>query len=312
MQCFYPIKGFRRIGGGFTFIKNESASIKMEVPCGQCLGCRLRRSQEWATRMVHEAQMHEENSFITLTYAEEPADKSINVEHFQKFMKRLRKHYNGKKIRFFHCGEYGKVYQADGLTPSPHPISDGREALGRAHYHAILFGLDFKDKELLKVDKGNKHYKSETLRKLWGHGHVVVGDVTRESAAYVARYVMKKVNGEMAEDYYKKVGEDGEVFPVKPEYTTMSRRPGIGESWYRKYKNDLFPHDECIVQGKKVPVPQYYLKKLKEEQPHTHEVIKEKRYKKAMKRKLDNTPERLKVKETCLQAKVYKLKRGLK
>lgn len=256
--------------------------------------------------------MHEDNSFITLTYAKEPESRSIDVVEYQLFMKRLRRHYPGKKIRFFHCGEYGQVLQEDGLTPLPHPLVDGREALGRSHYHAILFGLDFEDKKFFKMSNGNRIYTSETLLKIWGKGHVTIGGVSRESAAYVARYVMKKVNGEMAGDYYKKVGEDGEVFPVKPEYTTMSRRPGIGESWYRKYKNDLFPHDECIVDGKKVPVPQYYLKKLKEEQPHTHEVIKEKRYKKAMKRKADNTPERLKVKETCLQAKVYKLKRGLK
>lgn len=314
MQCFYPLKGYRRIGGGFTFKKAESSTAKMEVPCGQCLGCRLRRSQDWATRMVHEAQMHQENSFITLTYEHEPESKSINVEHFQKFMKRLRKHYHDRKIRFFHCGEYGKVYDrtdTSRVNPLPHPVMGAREALGRPHYHAILFGLDFDDKEIHSIKEGQRLYKSETLRKIWGHGHVTTGAVTRQSAAYVARYVMKKINGDLAEPYYQKLGEDGELFPVQPEYTTMSRRPGIGDTWYKKYKGDLFPYDECIVEGKKVPVPSYYLKKLKEQQPHTHEVIRKKRLKKALKSKADNTPERLKAKEECTKARIYKLKRGL-
>lgn len=264
--------------------------------------------------MVHEAQMHQENSFITLTYEHEPESKSINVEHFQKFMKRLRKHYNNRKIRFFHCGEYGKVYAPEDtsrVNPLPHPVMGAREALGRPHYHAILFGLDFEDKEFFKIRDGNRLYTSKILRKLWTHGHVTTGAVTRQSAAYVARYVMKKINGDIAEPYYQRLGEDGELFPVQPEYTTMSRRPGIGDTWYKKYKKDLFPYDECIVEGKKVPVPSYYLKKLKEEQPHTHEVIRKKRLKKALKSKADNTPERLKAKEECTKARVYKLKRGL-
>jgi hypothetical protein len=186
-----------------------------------------------------------------------------------------------------------------------------REALGRPHYHAILFGLDFDDKEIHSIKDGVRLYKSKTLKKIWGHGHVTTGAVTRQSAAYVARYVIKKLNGDLSETYYQRLGENGELFPVEPEYTTMSRRPGIGDTWYKKFKGDLFPYDECIVEGKKVPVPSYYLKKLKKEQPHTHEVIRKKRLKKALKSKADNTPERLKAKEECTKARVYKLKRGL-
>lgn len=255
--------------------------------------------------------MHSENSFITLTYANEPENKSINVEDFQKFMKRLRKT-TGKKIRFFHCGEYGKVLGEDGLTPLPHPFVGGREALGRPHYHALLFGLDFEDKEIHSVKQGTYLYKSEELRDIWGHGHVTIGEVTRQSAAYVARYVMKKINGELQEEYYKKVDENGVVYDVKPEYTTMSRRPGIGATWYEQFKGDIFPYDECVTEdGRKVPVPKYYSKLYRAESEDKYELVRRRRVKRALKRKADNTPERLETKERVLISKISKLKRGL-
>jgi hypothetical protein len=133
MPCYFPITAWRSKDG-----KNEAGKWpvvfkptagyldkELKLPCGRCIGCRLERSRQWAVRCVHEASLHEKNCFITLTYSPEnlPKDGSLDVSHFQKFMKRFRKRF-GPGIRFFHCGEYG-------------------ESLSRPHYHACIFGFDF-------------------------------------------------------------------------------------------------------------------------------------------------------------------------
>ena len=117
MPCYYPLQGWR----SKELTKNGKRAIvfdrkkgyvdqPLEVPCGQCIGCRLDRSRDWALRCIHEAQLHEDNSYITLTYDDDnlPANASLDKSDFQKFMKRLRKSLGDKKVRFFHCGEYGE------------------------------------------------------------------------------------------------------------------------------------------------------------------------------------------------------------
>lgn len=250
MVCYYPLQGYRaryvNDSGRrpVVFNRNDGFSdMPVSVPCGQCIGCRLERSRQWAIRCVHEAQLYQDNCFITLTYSNEylPVDGSLDITHFQKFMKRLRKRF-GKGIRYFHCGEYGAKYR-------------------RPHYHAILFNFDFKDKYLWKEENAFKLCRSPVLERLWPFGHSSVGTATFESAAYVARYILKKVNGDAADAHY--LGgldvDSGEVFKLKPEYTTMSRRPGIGKAWFDKYKDDVFPYDEVVLlkRGKMRP-PKYY------------------------------------------------------
>ena len=213
MACYYPMKAYRsqtvNPSGkrSIVFNKNQGfADMEVELPCGQCIGCRLERSRQWAIRMAHEAQLHEDNCFLTLTYNDEnlPKHNSLKLKDFQKFMKRLRKAF-GKKIRFFHCGEYGEKFQ-------------------RPHYHAIIFGLDFKDKILFSEQNDQKLYISPTLNKIWGLGHATIGDVTFQSAAYVARYITKKITGDRAQDHYNEINyETGEILSERrPEYTTIS------------------------------------------------------------------------------------------
>ena len=160
---------------------------------------------------------------------------------FQLFMKKLRKKMGKKKIRFYHCGEYGPK-------------------LGRAHYHACLFGIDFEDKKFWKYSKPNqaisitskfKLYRSPTLEKLWPHGWSSIGALTFETAAYTARYILKKQLGKTALEHYNAIDKNtGEIKEEKlPEYTTMSRRPGIGNSWYEKYKTDIYPKDYVTMRG---------------------------------------------------------------
>jgi len=187
MACYSPLKGFEnRDDGGIQFKRTKNAGPAMEVACGQCLGCRIDKSKEWAARIVHESQMHQDNCFITLTYNQEnlPPDGSLNKEHFQKFMKRLRRANESTAIRYFHCGEYG-------------------EKLERPHYHACLFGINFDSDRVLHSanDRGDILHTSETLTKLWGKGFATIGELNYETAAYTARYIMKKITGLRAEEH---------------------------------------------------------------------------------------------------------------
>lgn len=248
-------------------------------------------------RIVHEASLHDDNCFITLTYDDQhlPADGSLNKKHFQDFMKRLRKRFSHVRIRYYHCGEYG-------------------EQLGRPHYHACLFGLDFQDKQLFSQQDEYSVYTSQVLADTWQLGFVTVGELTFESAAYCARYVTKKVTGHNAPDHYERVDpETGEIYWLLPEYSTMSRRPGIGKDWYDTYKTDLWPSDEVPVPGSGVfkKVPRYYETILKNEQPSDHETIKQIRKKFRQEHSEEYTPGRLMSKYRVQKAKADMLKRGL-
>ncbi len=240
MPCYSPLKGYVRLdNGGICFKRSKNAGAATEVACGSCLGCRLDKSREWAARMIHEASMYDDNCFITLTYRDKcnctpeqmqkgyylPPDGSLNKKHFQDFMKRLRKKFQGRRIRYYQCGEYG-------------------DQLDRPHYHACLFNFEFSDKELFKESNGSFLFVSKVLDKLWPYGFSTIGELTFESAAYCARYVTKKVTGVRAHDHYLRWDDDGLAFWLAPEYNTMSRRPGIGRDWYEKYKTDVFPSDE--------------------------------------------------------------------
>lgn len=301
MTCYHPLKGFQSktptAKGKFGIVFNRKMGYidkPMTVPCGQCVGCRLERSRQWATRCAHEASLHERNCFITLTYrdADLPDDNSLDVTVFQKFMKRLRKRF-GSGIRFYHCGEYGSTY-------------------GRPHYHACIFGFDFQDKKLFKVtETGSRLYTSEALSELWPYGFSTIGDVTFQSAAYVARYIMKKVNGDAAQNHYTKLDPNtGEIYQIKPEYTTMSRRPGIGHGWFEKFTKDVYPSDFIVINDKKVRPPKYYDTQFEILNPDAYEKIKSNRLKNAKKHVDNNTPERLHVRERVKKAQINKLHRG--
>lgn len=250
------------------------------MPCGQCIGCRLDRARDWSVRCLHEAKMHEQNSFITLTYSDEniPAGNTLVYRDFQLFMKRLRKTVG--PVRFFMCGEYG-------------------EQTERPHYHAILFGYQFPDLQYWgKSPAGYPVYRSAILETLWTHGNSLVGSVSRESAGYVARYCLKKVTGKDADEHYK--GRE-------PEFARMSLKPGIGASFFEKHTADILPNDYIVTDGIKVPVPKYYEKLYKgvdlDDVKYTREQY-------AQRHASNNTPERLAVRERVQHAKITTLQRN--
>jgi hypothetical protein len=263
VTCYHPLLAYKS-EGKVVFNKPFAFAKGFNIPCGQCIGCRLNYSRQWAIRIMHEAQMHETNCFITLTFDQANLESrtrplSLDVSEYQRFMKRLRKRY-GNNIRFFHCGEYGDQNK-------------------RPHYHAIIFGMDFTDKVLFTNRDGIKLYTSESLSELWPYGFSTIGEVTFQSAAYVARYIMKKHKGEGAEDHYTRwCPETGEGTQVDPEYCTMSRKPGIGYEWFQKFKTDVYPNDYVVINGHKVNPPRYYDNLLSEEEL---EEVKKKRQEKA-------------------------------
>lgn len=310
MPCYHPLSVAYSQA---SVVTGKPASIRfnapltecnMQLPCGQCIGCRERRARDWAIRCVHEASLYDRNCFVTLTYNDEnlPKDNSLHYDHFQKFMKRLRFSYKGhqpvadgtRPIRFYMAGEYG-------------------ENFGRPHYHACLFNFDFPDKELFRnAPSGELLYRSKILESLWEFGYSSVGAVTFQSAAYVARYINKKITGKLADDHYQWVDpKTGEIFFRTPEFNKMSLKPGIGADWLSKYQTDVFPHDHIISKGAKLPVPRYYNKIFKCSNPFEWDEVSHERYVKSRNNLDDNTKERLLVKKQVHLAKLSRLKRSL-
>ena len=239
MDCTRPLQGYRSPAGTVVTQRSQGYSDRpVTIACGVCMACRIARSRDWALRCMHEAMMHDNNCFVTLTYddAHLPSDGSLDVTHWQEFARTVRKRIG--PFRFLHSGEYGDKEQ-------------------RPHYHACIFGLDFKRgewsrfKERKQKWSGKTHtiYTSKLLESVWKRGFSSVADLNYASASYVARYVMKKQMGKGASENY---GDK------RPPYCTMSRRPGIGYEWFQKFHGDVFPRDELVWEGKVFPTPRYY------------------------------------------------------
>lgn len=297
MPCYRPLKAFRTSGGVvFTELKRDDHLGDIEIPCGQCIGCRLRRAQDWTLRVQHEASAWEANCFVTLTYARDRLPPMGSLEHrdFQLFMKRIRKA-TKQKIRYYMCGEYG-----------PKNL--------RPHYHACLFNIDFRADRIAteKSSSGYLMYESNQLTELWGHGKATVQDLVKQTAGYCARYIMKKQLGQAAETAYEYLDQEtGEIRQKKPEYAAMSLKPGIGATWFKKYQRDVFPHDFVVSEGVKHQVPKYYDKLIKRAKLQELDDIELARYRRAQDASADNTDQRRRDRETVQLAKVVNLKREM-
>lgn len=266
MACTSPLKGYvsrqPNENGKHPLVFNaKDGGEFLDVPCGQCMACRLERSRQWAMRITHEASLHTDNCFLTLTYDDEhlPSDWSLNRLHFQKFIRSLRKRIAPTKVRYYHCGEYGDLN-------------------GRPHYHVALFGYDFDDKELIK-DGEYPLFQSQFLSKSWPYGFCSIGSLTWDSASYVSSYITKKITGPRSEEHYKRFHPDIGVYWLAPEYSTMSLKPGIGMHWYEQFKDDCLKLDYITLNGIKCKVPQAYDRRLSREEPNTFEAVKQRRAK---------------------------------
>lgn len=237
----------------FASQRSYAGAVPFGLPCGQCLNCRRAHGREWATRISNEATMHPPGScwFGTLTYNEQnlPRDLGLSVVDTQLFMKRFRHHFG--PVRFFICGEYGTQTR-------------------RPHYHFVLFGVDFPDKHYWRAIKQSIYYRSPSLEKVWPKGNSEFCALTPGAASYIAGYVTKKITGDAADENYRRIATDpatGKVreWRVHPEFSTKSLQPGLGSTWFDEFAGDAFPSDFLILDGRKVPVPGYYLDKLPED-----------------------------------------------
>lgn len=241
MPCYFPVTGRRGPGGvvfGGRFYKDRPP---ITIPCGRCIGCRLERARQWAVRIEHEATLHEACSFVTLTYNDDhlPPDRSLCVRDVQLFFKRLRKRLakDDVVIRYVCSGEYG-------------------EQFSRPHYHAIIFGFDFRcdSWELEPSASGFPQWTNQLLLDAWRNGFATVSDVTFESAAYVASYTLEKVTGEKAEAHYG---------GRKPEFLLCSRggrsgERGIAAEWFDRFKEVVWRDDAVVARGLKMRPPRSY------------------------------------------------------
>lgn len=303
---------FQKTGGKMLYNATK-------IPCGQCIGCRLDYSREWANRITLEAKKYKDNLcwFITITYDDEhlPLNQVKNEKtgeiiqgatlckkDLTDFIKRLRRHYeynyNHQNIRFYAAGEYG-------------------ETTKRPHYHICFFNLPIYTelKKLKNNELGQCIWTNEEIEKIWGKGFIAIAKQSWETAAYTARYMLKKQKGENADWYYKSQA-------IIPEFTQMSRKPGIAKDYYEKNKEKIYQNDEItLLTGNKVrniKPPKYYDNLYDIENHNEMEEIKLNRRINAQKRsemELTHTTkteaELRKIKENNTKQRIKKLKRSL-
>jgi hypothetical protein len=283
VACYHPVEAFQTSTGDVVFAERRGHdSVRtLALPCGQCIGCRLERSRQWAVRCMHECSLSDHNCFITLTYddAHLPPGGSLRYRDFQLFMKRLRRMHPDRRVRFFVAGEYG-------------------DKLSRPHYHACLFNFDFADKKVLSRSSRGGHELaiSGELSRLWAFGLHSIGAVTFDSAAYVARYCLKKVTGDprLKELHYGLRA---------PEFACMSRRPGIGADWFARYPTDV-RDGFVVVNGVKARAPRFYDRLLAIARPDDFERVQYERELARRASAADNTDQRLQVRETVTRARL--------
>lgn len=261
MACAQPVEAWRATTGGplfFTKPRDGHYYEPIKVPCGYCVLCRTEQARQWAARISHEALLHDESCFVTLTYddANLPEWGSLNYEHLQLFWKRLRKHLNKKRIRYYAVGEYG-------------------DKSNRPHYHACIFGHAFTHQRTILRTEPYLLWTHGDLELAWGYGHVSVGALTTQTASYTASYVLKQQA--RGKRYCRIEEETGELVALVQPRAFMSRKPGIGHGWYEQFKRNTYDNDHIVINASIGKPPKYYDNKLRQEDEQKYERIKTKR-----------------------------------
>lgn len=299
MPCYHPLIAWRNKRSGdiviYGDIRNEEwkkapesltsrginpyTDEQLIIPCGQCTGCRLEYSRQWADRCYLESKMHEHTYWLTLTYDEDSLKRllkrvvnvstgevvlapSLEKKDLQGFLKRLREHwarkYNIKGLRFYGCGEYGSINH-------------------RPHFHVTIFGLDIPDLDYWYTSPGQGFptFKSKEVEKIWGKGRVTINRNTWQTSAYTARYMLKKLKGRDAKEKYQQAG-------INPEFCLCSRNPGIGYPYYQAHKEKIYSIDGIAYAKAKGGAstrkpPKYFDKMYKAENPEGFEKAKKAR-----------------------------------
>lgn len=291
---------------------------------------------------MHEAQLHEQVCFITPTYRDDalpgsraatiadamvPAARSpapglphrlvspprardtcthedrthdaasLSPDDLQAFTKRLNEDTRrafGKGVKYFAAGEYG-------------------ERTHRPHYHLAVFGRSFVEDRVFHKNSKSGHplYRSKTLARLWPHGDTDIGDLTFNSAAYIAGYIFNKVLGtsQKAEDLrakkYRKTDEHGNDFWIEEEFVRMSK--GLATGWIEKYFSSVYPHDRVITNGRPAKPPRHYDRILEQVDQAIYDLVKNRRTENLV----EEPPERLRAGEAILDARLSQKNRPL-
>lgn len=230
MQCTQPVR-----------IKKNLDARKypdgLEVPCGRCLACRIKKRQEWVLRLTHELSYYQQSSFVTLTYNDaylpigEMGIPTLRKADLQKCIKRIRKALPADyRIKYFACGEYGDLTQ-------------------RPHYHLILMGLGLTDehKQIVMRSWPFCDWDNEYIRR----GSFGVAEA--DSVRYVAQYIDKKFSGDLAEEEYEEKGRE-------PVFRLLSQ--GLGLRYAQQNADQIRQQERITLNGVNQSIPRYYINKL--------------------------------------------------
>jgi len=259
VACYHPSKV--TIGRKSLARVGRHVFDRVVVPCGHCLGCRTDQARGWAVRMVHEGVVSSPAWMVTLTYSPEkvPENGSLFPRDFTLFVKRLRRMFEGERISYYVAGEYG-------------------DRTARPHYHAVLYGARFLDRDVHTYRHGAPVYRSESLEGAWRLGLCEFTGLTYGAARYVASYVRKKVRQRDDPDAYVRVDpRTGELVEIEREFGRMSRRPAIGRRWIERFWPDVYPRDFVVMEGQEMKPPRYYDKWMEAHHPRVMMAVKEQR-----------------------------------
>jgi len=265
VACYHPSRV--TIGRKSGVLCGRKVLDRVRVPCGHCLGCRTDQARGWAVRMVHEGDVAGPAWMVTLTYSPEkvPEYGSLLPRDATLFIKRARASW-GSRLSYYLCGEYGELSE-------------------RPHYHMVLYGLPFMDREWIADRHGAPVYRSDQLEGWWQNGICEFTGLTYGAARYVAAYVRKKVRQRDSPEHYERVDPDtGELVGIGREFGRMSRRPALGRRWIERYWRDVYPRDFVVMDGHELKPPRYYDKWMETNHPGVMMAVKEKRLLEAVER----------------------------
>ena len=271
MPCTRPLAAYKspdgvkfNSKGAYTDLARQKGlydPLGFELPCGKCISCRKTKRRDWAVRIAHEAQLHDRNAFGTLTYDDDhlPKRGELVLEHGQAAIRALR--YRGARFRYFLVGEYG-----------PQTL--------RPHYHVAFLGEDFSwnAKPAPPSQSGYAQYSSGVLQDSWHHGSSTLGSLEPAACSYLATYTLKKQFGAQAENAYQRIDHNtGECWTVRPEFSTMSRRPGLARGWFNRHWRETYRHDSIIWHDREERPPKYYDRCLLLDHPKVAEKVAQRR-----------------------------------
>lgn len=274
----------------------DCANIKivngLPLPCGKCFACQCSKRFAWAFRLYQEFKASAASAFVTLTYDDLHVPDSVfyrvkktvqrtvinrktgevkqgefkiyaletnravifrkkqkyelkfhicnfhalNRFHVSKFLKDLQKFskvkFSGQLTRYYLIGEYG-----DSETERP-------------HYHALLFFPEQLDLE--------NDFKS-ILTRIWDKGNVKIEQVTYGSINYVGKHQIKECAG----NFYQR--SESPIFARCSRYKGGLGKQYLTDSTLRFHLSNKKNNSYCISFGFRIPLPQFYRKKIWDE-----------------------------------------------